>query len=247
MHNALIAKLEAFTRLSLSEKQALDRVSRERVRHIGPREDIVREGDGPGHVNLILGGWACRYKTLEDGRRQITAYFLPGDTSDLNAMLLKRWDHSIGAVSPVLLAEIPRESLRQLSEESPRIERALWWSALVAGAVEREWIVSLGQRTAFERLGHLFCELFLRLRAVGLVEDTSYEWPLTQAELGETTGLSTVHVNRTLQDMRAQGLIALSGRKLAILDLERLKDASLFNPQYLHLDHEGRAFDANEI
>ncbi len=242
----LIRKLENFSRLSTEDRHALDQASRQRMRQIRPRDDIVREGDLPPGVNLILDGWACRYKTLEDGRRQIIAYLLPGDLCDHGVPILREMDHSIGSLTAVTLAEIPPETVRQLTADHARLAQALTWESLVAAAIQREWTVNIGQRTAFERLGHLFCELYLRLQAVGLTRGTTCEVPLTQAEIADTIGLSVVHVNRTLQELRSIGLIALRGRELTLPRLEALQRAVQFNPNYLHLDHEGRHLDANE-
>lgn len=242
----LITKLELFVNLSTADKEILLQTTRQKQRQVGAHEDIICEGDAPQTINLILSGWAYRYKQLEDGRRQILAYLLPGDICDLNIFLLKTMDHSIGTITPVGIAEVPRETVQELVEGGHRISQALRWSALVAEAIEREWIVNLGQRTALERVGHLFCELFFRLRAVGHTSGNSCELPLTQAELADTVGLSTVHINRTLQELRAQELIMLQGKTLTILDLERLQTLSLFSPAYLHLDREGRELDAAE-
>jgi CRP-like cAMP-binding protein len=242
----LIRKLENFTSLSSDDKHALDQASRQRTRRIRSRDDIVHEGDLPQGVNLILDGWACRYKTLEDGRRQIIAYLLPGDLCDHNVSVLGEMDHSIGTVTAVTLAEIPTETMRQLTAGHARLSQALCWEALVAAAIQREWTVNIGQRTAFERLGHLLCELYVRLRAVGLIQGNTCELPLTQAEIADTIGLSVVHVNRTLQELRSVGLISLRGRELTIHRLEALQRAVQFNPNYLHLGREGRHLDANE-
>ncbi len=242
----LITKLELFVTLSGDDKAAIDRAVSQKIRHLGPREDLIREGDVPDHVNLIQSGWAYRYKQLEDGRRQILGFFLPGDFCDLRIFILKHMDHSIASLTPVTLAEIPRAQILELTDNGSRLARAMWWSALVCESIEREWIVNLGQRTAIERMGHLLCELFIRQRAVGLTRGDSCDLPLTQSELAETTGLSTVHVNRTLQELRAQGLITLQGKTLKIPDLARLERTSLFTPNYLHLDKEGSEFNAND-
>jgi CRP-like cAMP-binding protein len=242
----LIQKLEQFTRLSLDDRRALEQAARERVRKLGAHEHITREGDNPRYVNLFLDGWACRYKSLQDGRRQIMAFFLPGDLCDMNIFVLREMDHSIETITPVTLAEISRETLQYLTANYPRLSYALWWDTLVEAAIQREWSVNLGQRTAFERLGHLLCELFVRLRSVGLTVGNSCTLPLTQAEMADASGLSTVHVNRTLQELRAAGLIILRGKELVIPDLAALRDAALFNENYLHLNHDGRHLDANE-
>lgn len=241
--NPLVTKLELFATLSDADKDAIERVSSLRARDIRPHEDVIHEGDTPDHVNLVLAGWACRYKQLEDGRRQILGYLLPGDLCDLKIFILKRMDHSIAALTPMRLAEIPRDAIVELIDNGSRLAQAFWWSAMVAESIEREWIVNLGQRTAFQRVGHLFCELFLRSRAIGLANGQSCEIPLTQSELGDTVGLSTVHMNRTLQELRAQDLIVLKSRTLTIPNLDRLMSASLFSPHYLHLDHVGAELD----
>jgi CRP-like cAMP-binding protein len=240
----LIRKLELFTKLSEDDKRALEKAAGHKVRSVAPREDIVHEGDPPRHVNLILEGFACRYKSLEDGRRQIVAFFVPGDLCDARMFVLRRMDHSIGALSPVRLAEIPSEVFLALGEGSPRLRQALWWNALVEEATAREWILNVGQRTATERMAHLLCELFLRLKAVGLATGDSCELPITQAELADALGLSTVHTNRTLQELRSMQLITLSRKSLVILDFEALQRTALFNPGYLHMDHAGRGLDA---
>ena len=244
--NPLIRRLEQFTRLSAEDKRVLDRAATERVRRLGVREDLIHEGDKPEYVNLILTGWACRYKQLEDGRRQIISFFLPGSLCDLNVFILREMDHSVGAVTPVSFAEISRALFDEIAHGHPRVMQALWWDALVTAATQREWTVNLGQRDAAERMSHLLCELFIRLQGAGLTDGTSCEMPVTQAELADATGLSTVHVNRTLQELRSSNLIVLKGKVLTIPDLEALKRAGLFNTNYLHLDREGRHLDANE-
>lgn len=245
MDNRLVRKLERYAKLSADDRAALDELVRQNVRRLRAREDIIREGERPTHISLILQGWACRYKVLEDGRRQIISFFLPGDLCDLNVFVLRHMDHSIGAITPLAYAEVRREAFDSVAER-PRVIQAMWWDSLVMAAVQREWTVNLGQRTAFERVAHLLCELFIRLRAVGLTHGSRCELPVTQAELADAIGLTPVHVNRTLQELRAQGLIVLQGKELTIPDLERLKDASLFNDSYLHLDHEGAHLDAND-
>lgn len=246
LSNPLVEKLGHFVKLAPPDRQMIQRISSERTRDFGAREDIIQEGDRPEHINLILSGWACRYKVLEDGRRQVIAFFLPGDLCDLNVFVLRQMDHSIAAITRVTASEISRSGFDELMLAHPRITQALWWESLVAAATQREWAVNLGQRDATERMAHLFCELFLRLRTVGLARENSIDMPLTQSELGEATGLSAVHVNRTLQELRALGLIVLKDRTLTIPDFGALKDVALFNANYLHLEHEGRHLDANE-
>jgi CRP-like cAMP-binding protein len=242
---AVAYKLEAFTRLSADDRTALAQVSRN-VRFVEPRRDVVSEGDRPRYVHLVLDGWACRYKSLPDGKRQIVSLFVPGDFCDINVYILKMMDHSIGAITRLKVAMITPEEMNALTEGRPRVTQALWWHELVTTAIQREWTINLGQRSAYERLGHLLVELYLRLKTVGKASDGRCDFPLTQNDLADATGLTAVHVNRTLQELRRDGLIELGRKQLRILDLERLKDVSMFNPNYLHLDREGRHLDANE-
>lgn len=242
----LIRKLEHFVRLSAADRAVLDRVASERGRSFGPRVDIAREGDRPRDVHMILAGWACRYKQLEDGRRQIVSFFLPGDICDLNIFILREMDHSIGTITSVTVADLSREFFDEIGSGFPRIATAFWWESLVNAAIQREWTMSLGQRTAAERMSHLLCEIFLRLRLAGLTREDSCDFPLTQSDLADATGLSKVHVNRTLQELRSAELIVLKGKSLTIPNLERLMNEGLFNANYLHMNREGRQLDAND-
>jgi len=236
MNNPLLRKLANFTQLSEDESNAVDECSQD-VREFAAREDVISQGDRTGGVKLLLDGFACRYKVLEDGRRQIVAYFVPGDLCDLRVFILKRMDHSIGAVVASKVATISPENILRLTHTYPTLTRALWWSTLVEEAIAREWLVNVGQRDALERTAHLFCELLYRFRAVGLNNGNSCTLPLTQVELAETLGLSSVHVNRTLQELRRRNLITLESGTLTIQNLDELKNLSFFNPDYLHLDY----------
>jgi CRP-like cAMP-binding protein len=231
----LIRKLEHFAPFTAEEREALLAACSD-VRRVGAREDLARQGDHPTAVNLLLSGFACRYKVLPDGRRQLMAFFVPGDFCDFRNFLLARLDHSIGTLAQGTIATLPMERVEALLARWPRIARAIWWSQLVEEAITREWVVNLGQRTAIERTAHLFCEVFWRLRAVGLTRGHACEMPFTQTELADTLGLSAVHVNRTLQELRRSELITLRERELTIHDLEALQDLALFDPVYLHLD-----------
>jgi len=204
MPDVLIRKLENYLALGELEKRALQQAEIV-ARDVDARQDIVSQNQPFEGATLLLDGFACRYKLLPDGRRQIIAYMVPGDMCDPRLFLLDRMDHSIASLSRAQIAIWPRKSLLGLTALYPRITRALWWSALVDEGIAREWLVSLGQRTALERLAHLVCELYFRLRAVGRVFADGFDFPVTQAEIGDTLGLSAVHVNRTLQDMGASG------------------------------------------
>jgi CRP-like cAMP-binding protein len=241
----LALRIDSFAKLSREDRAAIDRISRS-TREIAARRDLAREGDAPRYVHLILEGWAARYKTLPDGRRQIVAFFVPGDFCDLNIYILKAMDHNIGAITRLKVADIGPDEMEALTTTHPRVTQALWWQELVNGSIQREWTLNVGQRSAHERIAHLLVEMYLRLECVGLTRDQSCDFPLTQNDLADATGLTAVHVNRTLQELRRAGLIVLQGRTLTILDLNGLKNAGLFNDNYLHLHREGRHLDAND-
>jgi CRP-like cAMP-binding protein len=211
-----------------------------RVREIRADEDIVREGDRPTESNLLFEGFAARYKVLSNGRRQITAIHVTGDFVDLHSFLLKTMDHGILALTPCRLAVIPHAALERITEEHAHLTRLLWLSTLIDGAIHRQWLTGMGRLSATAHMAHLICELYLRLKSVGQIRDDSFPLPITQSELGDTLGLSTVHVNRVLQELRKEGLIRLRGNTLTILDLDRLQKVAEFTPTYLNLHNERR-------
>ena len=199
---------------------------------------MIAEGDRPDNVHVVLEGFACRYKILPDGERQIMAYLVPGDMCDLHVTILGEMDHNIGTLSLCTIAFLPYDVVTELTERRPIINRALWWATLVDEATLREWLVNMGRRPTDKQMAHLFCELLARLRSVGRVSGNSFDFPVTQNELGDTLGLSTVHVNRVLQQLRGDGLITLTEKTLTIIDPERLEEFAEFTPNYLHLNRE---------
>ena len=235
MANPLAAKLRNFAPLSDVDARELDRLCRD-VRSYRPKQDLIKEGDRPEVVFLLVEGWAYRYKILPDGRRQIMAYLVPGDLCDVHIFILRQMDHSIGLLSEARVAAIPKQTMLKLFAERPDLARALWWSTLTDEAVLREWLVNLGQRDAYDRVAHLLAELWLRLRMVGMAEGDGFDLPLTQTDLGDTLGLTSVHVNRMVQRMRVDGLIDLSRGHIHIPDVRRLMAVTRFEPNYLHLD-----------
>jgi CRP-like cAMP-binding protein len=238
--NPFVRKLESFTALSEADRALLERISAE-TRLVAPQTDLVREGDKPDGVFLIMEGMACRHKHRENGARQIMAYLLPGDLCDLDVALLDRMDHTITTLSACRVVRIAPETIADILQHHPQIARALRMSTLVDEATLREWLVNVGCRSALERMAHLFCELLVRLQVLGLVSEDSYALPLTQGELADTTGLSNVHVNRTLQELRRRGLIEFKNRRLTILNLPRLRAVGEFRDNYLHLGDRAAA------
>ena len=233
----LIRKLESIFVLSADEKDALQSISGT-VKTLEADQDIVREGERPSACCLILDGFAYRYKLTETGKRQIVSFHIPGDIPDLQSLHLEMMDHSLGTLAQSRLAFLSHDTVRDLIRRCPRIGDAFWRDTLIDAAVFREWMVGLGRREAYARVAHLLCELYVRLRSVGLTNGRAYELPITQTELGDALGISTVHVNRTLQDLRGEGLITLRAGSLTVQDWERLKAAGEFDPAYLHLRKE---------
>jgi CRP-like cAMP-binding protein len=240
----LIRRLECFVRLAEDERKALRDLSAQGMKILS-RRDISTEGDKPKAINVMLDGWAARYKMLEDGRRQLLSILLPGDTCDLNLYILRRMDHSITTISPAHVSRLTPLMFERLTRDFPRLGQAFLWESLVSLAIQREWTLNIGQRTAFERIAHLVCELYVRLAAVGQVVGGVAKFPITQTDVAEATGLTVVHVNRSIQELRRQGLIVWQGRTLEVPDLSALKDAALFDDNYLHLNREGAHLDAN--
>ena len=230
----LIRKLRGFDNLSEAGADALRALGSGRLRTIKAREDVISEGDDPREVYLITSGWAYRYKFLEDGRRQIMAFFIPGDIADLHVYILQEMDHSIGAITPLTVARISARELEEVGDAHPRILRALWWDTLVTASIQREWTVSLGQRDAVESLAHLFCELYLRMRSVGLCEGSRCAFPLTHQHLADALGLTQTHIGRVLGKLRNFKLVTLEKHMLTVHDLTGLKNIAGFNSNYLH-------------
>jgi CRP-like cAMP-binding protein len=228
-------KLDLLGPLSDEEKRAVE-AAPARIRRLGPHETLLREGTSPAECNLILDGFACRYKILSKGTRQILSFQIPGDFCDIQSYILHRLDHGITTLTPCKVAVFPHHTIRELTERHPAVGRALWRETLVDASIYREWMASIGRRSAHQRIAHLLCEISIRLRAVGLArDDGSYRLPITQAELGDALGLSTVHVNRILRRLRLEQLITLSSGTLIIHDTARLAATGDFDPAYLQL------------
>jgi CRP-like cAMP-binding protein len=171
------------------------------------------------------------------------SFYIPGDIPDLQSLHLEVMDHSLATVIASKVAFIPhdvvRAFLRAFLRAHPRIADVFWRDTLIDAAVFREWVVNVGRRDAYARIAHVLCEVYVRLRAVGLVNGRAFEMPVTQAELGDATGLSTVHVNRTLQELRGNGLITTKKNgRVAIEDWERLQAAGEFDATYLHIKEQ---------
>lgn len=226
--NAFANRLSKLATLSPTDLSVVARLT-SRVRSFKAHSDLAREDD-PSAVLVVLSGFGCCYRQQAGGKRQNLAYLLPGDMFDLK----RRGLDSVGALSPCRIAFIPRAAFQDVLERYPQIATAVDLATRIEEAISREWLLNLGSRSAAERIAHLFCELLARLQVVDLASAESYAFPVSQSELSATVGLSPVHVNRTLQDLRRAGLIELHGRTLQIKDGPRLRAMAGFTPDYLH-------------
>jgi CRP-like cAMP-binding protein len=229
----LARRLERYTPLPREEKQILEALARD-VRRFDSRTHMAKSGSPVDAIFAVVEGFACRYKLLPDGRRQITAFLLPGDLCDTRTFALPRMDHSICALSQVDAALFTADTVQRL-ESLPAMSQALACNSLVQQSISREWLVNIGHRTSFERLSHLLCEIFVRLHVVGLTRDYTCEVPLTQTEIADTLALSAVHVNRTLMELRRSGILSFHSRQLVIHDYAALRQVAGFDPAYLQL------------
>ena len=235
MSSALLRKLSAFGDLNNTEIALLDELTAS-VRTTTAKRAIISDGERPESVHLIVHGWAARVRILPGGARQITAFLIPGDFCDLHAKILGHMDHSIVALTSCSVAWVPSDKLDELTAEHTGLTRALWWGTLLDESIVRNWVVNIGQRDAYARIANLLCEMHARMSIVGLVEADRLDFPVTQEELGNATGVTAVHVNRTLQRLRAAELIELSARSLKIVNYTGLAQAGGFDPSYLHLN-----------
>ena len=236
----LIRKLESIFTLTDEERDALVSLPMQ-IADLKADQDVVREGDRPSRSFVLLEGFACTYKVTGEGKRQIMAFHISGDIPDLQSLHLKVLDNSVGTITPCKVGFIQHETLHDLCERFPRIARALWRETLIDASIFREWITNVGRRDGTSRMAHILCEMMVRLRAVGLAQDHTCDLPITQSELADATGLTTVHVNRVLQQLRGAGLITLKGGVLSVLDWDGLKKAGDFDPTYLHLEQKQMA------
>ena len=233
--DALVRKLASVTTLSEEDRDAVRALPMQIVQ-LKADQDIVREGDRPTRSCLVIEGLTAIYKLAGDGKRQIMAFQLPGDVPDLQSLHLHRLDNGVTTLTPCTVGFIRHEDLRRLCRDHPLVADALWRTTLIDVAVFREWIVNVGQRNAYQRMAHLLMETLTRLEAIGRSEEDSCEFPITQTELGDATGMSGVHVNRILQELRSDHLIEIRGGRFVALDRKRLTQVGDFNPAYLHLE-----------
>jgi CRP-like cAMP-binding protein len=233
MTNRFVEKLRGYSELSEGAIGALTAATAV-ARKVAAKKDLIREGDRPGPVFIVLEGWACRYKILPSGTRQVLAYLMPGDCCDLHVGLLAEMDHSIQTVTAARVATIERADMDAIMERHRSVAKAMYLAQLVDEGTMRAWITSMGRRTSIERVAHLMCELYLRARNIGLTSDTYFELPLSQLLLADSLGMTPVHLNRVLKELRLTGAMTLKRGSLLINDPVRLIQIAGFDENYLH-------------
>jgi CRP-like cAMP-binding protein len=224
----------------IAEEEAAIRGAMSEVREVRADSCLIRHGVELDVSMLLLGGWLARAKQMPDGQRQISELHVPGDFADLHSLTLKRLDHDVVTLTPCRIGIFPHKNLQEITANFPHLTRVYWFTTNMDASIHREWMVSIGRRSALERMAHLFCELRVRLEIAGLTDGDSYDFPLTQLELSECLGLTGVHVNRTLQELRRRELITLEARRATLLDVPALEDLAGFDPSYLYLEKRVR-------
>lgn len=229
----MVRKLELWGEISPAGRAAILALPYT-LREIPAHGYVVREGDRPTHSCLLRSGYAFRQKLVASGERQILAVQVRGDLIDLQNSLLRHADHTVQALTRIEAAFMPRDAIVDLAFSRPEIGKLMWFDTLVEASIAREWLTNVGRRDAYTRIAHLLCEFALRLEKAGLGDRGRYELPMTQDQLADATGLTSVHVNRTLRAMDEAGFISRDKRAVTINDWAALADAGDFNDEYLH-------------
>lgn len=233
MKNRFINKLERLAALSPDDARALATATSNPTK-VSAKRDLIREGDRPGPVFVVLEGWACRYKILPSGTRQVLAFMMPGDCCDLHVGLLDEMDHSIQTITPAVVATIDRQEMDAILDERRAVAKAMYISQLIDEGTMRAWITSMGRRASIERVAHLICELYLRARNIGLTTEPRLTLPLSQLLLADALGMTPVHLNRVLRELRLGGAMSLQRGSLLITDPGKLIQIAGFDENYLH-------------
>jgi CRP-like cAMP-binding protein len=245
LDSPLLKKLMQFSDFSKDDKRLINELTLERQKLYGAREDIIREGEHSKDIHIVLSGLACRYKHLEDGSRQIMAFLVPGDPCDSEIFILDQMDHSIGTLAPSMVASVSGARMKELLLNRASIALAFWWNTLQDEGVLRERIIDEGRRDAYSRIGFLIYEIFVRMRAFGVIDDDKFEFSVTQVDLADATGLTPVHVNRMLKQFREENLVTVEGKTWTVLDPAGLRKAARYEASYLHLDRAKREPDSD--
>jgi CRP-like cAMP-binding protein len=204
------------------------------VRHFAAEKPVVRDGERATDCCLIAEGFCARSKTIPNGKRQILSLHIPGEIPDLMSLFLHVMDHDLSTLTPSTLGFISHETLRRLHRRNPNVAEMFWRDTLVDAAMFREWIVNVGQRPAPARLAHVMVELRERLKLIGGIDGTSFDMPLTQEQIGEALGITAVHANRVIKQLRQEGIVELHRGRVTVLDERKLLELADFDGRYLH-------------
>jgi len=218
-----------------------------RVRRLDPGSYIVREGDRPDQCCLLVTGFAARQKLTSAGGRQIVSIGVPGDAVDFQNMFFDISDHGVQLLTPAKVADFPRVALQQLVADRPNIGTAIIQLLLIEASILREWVVNIGRRDARSRIAHLLCELGVRLEQLGLTTADGFELPMTQEQLADATGLTSIHVNRVLKSLESEGLIVRARRHVRFSNWCALQDAGDFSRRYLHIPHHDLSWETARV
>lgn len=230
----LVRELESIASLSAQERELLLNLP-VHIKHFDAHQDIVSQGERTKQCCLVISGLLCRYKVIENGQRQILSLHIPGDIPDLHSLHIEVMDHSLGTLTVATVGFIPHEALRSATRTSYRISEAFWREALIDAAAFREWMVGIGKRPATGRIAHFLCEFVTKMKAVGLSDGVTCDFPMTQTEIADALGLSTVHTNKKLRGLRQAKLVQIRANRLTVLNWDGLCDCGEFDPTYLHL------------
>lgn len=234
---SMVHKLQQWKELDASEREALLALPY-KIERAEPGRYIVREGDQPKHACLLISGFAFRQKIVADGSRSICSIHMRGDLIDLHNALLRTSDHNVQALTPCKLEFIPRDSIIEIAFALPNVGMAMWYDTLVDSSIFREWIANVSRRSASAAVAHLLCEFGIRLESAGLGDKLRYELPMTQEQLADCTGLTAIHVNRTLKSLEASGDITRSVRHVAIANWAKISATADFRSNYLHVPED---------
>lgn len=231
-HRKLIARLQSVAGLSQQDQVRLTRMPY-KIRTLENGDCLLREGDRPTHSTVVMSGFLSRQRVIS-ARNQISSFYIPGDMPDLHSLHLPRMDHELCSVGSSTVASVPHAYFRDVMSESPRLTQAFWRETLIHAAIYREWVENLGARRALGRIAHLLCELAARLELVELLDNDSFDLPFTQQNVADACGLSVVHVNRTVQELRNEGLIEWEHGSVRLRDRTALEEVAEFSRHYLH-------------
>jgi CRP-like cAMP-binding protein len=231
-YTRLLLRLERHNTLSAEDRRLIACLPL-KLANVGARREVVIDGDQAAQCTLLLDGFLYSHKLVAGSRRQITSFFVPGDIADLSTLYLPSADYGIATLGNAVLAFVPHSALRDLLDKAPALALAFWRESLMQAAIFHEWIANLGSRDAIARVAHIICELAVRLQAVGLARDLSFSVPWTQTDVADACGISNVHANRMIQELRRLGLIEWNSGRLRIRDWNALVRLGDFSDGYL--------------